>query len=375
MKLCNGCGFKLEQNQNFCPRCGMKIDYKEIKKGENDVDNVTKLKRKTSFGDVIRYIFGGLFCFSGILNLLIGNWFGFVIMLIGISLFPFVYRKYICKIIKNHNWLKALQIILPICLIFLLSGLAPSDDNSDLLFKTETSEEKVLRIVKGKLSPPYETITSFNINSETGNYDFKIMDNKSQLSAYACALDAQYLARLIVGTRNVGNVEYECAKNGKVFYYVSVENVGYISSDSVINNTKYYDSNHNAINTNIDTLKADALNDYKKACATYSYKDVLRNPADYKGKQAYWFGKIVQVVDKSAHSSTFRIDVTCEKYAYSSGYYCDDTIYVIYYGDQSFIEDDMVKMWGTMEGIQTYTTVLGASVTVPKFKAQHMELQ
>lgn len=380
MKYCSSCGSKLEQNQVFCPKCGMKIEDNETEKVENEIDDGTKAKRKTSFGDIIRYILGGLFCFSGISNLLDGDWLGITFILIGISLFPFIYRKYVCKIIRNYSWLKALQIILPICLIFFSIAVTLDDDengNSDSapVFKTETAEEKVLRIVKEKLSPTYETITSSNINSETGNYDFKIKEDKSQLSAYVCASDVQYLAKQVVGIEKVGNIEFECAKNGETFYYVSVENVGSISSDSINDNTKYYDANHNSVNTNIDTLKANVVDDYKKACATYNYKDVLRNPSDYKGKQAYWFGEIVQVVDKSTYSSTFRIDVTCEKYTYSSGYYCDDTIYVTYYGDQSFIEDDMVKMWGTMDGTQTYTTVLGASVTIPKFNAQYMELQ
>ena len=138
---------------------------------------------------------------------------------------------------------------------------------------------------------------------------------------------------------------------------------------------KYYDSNRKQVKTNIETLKANIVNDYKNSCAKLKYKDVLRNPSNYKGKKAYWFGKIVQVVDKSSYSSIFRIDVTCEKYSYSSGYFCDDTIYVIYRGEKSFIEDDMVKMWGTMDGTETYTTVLGASVTVPRFNAEYMELQ
>lgn len=54
---------------------------------------------------------------------------------------------------------------------------------------------------------------------------------------------------------------------------------------------------------------------------------------------------------------------------------CSDTVYVTYYGTDSFIEDDMVKMWGVMNGTETYTTILGASVTIPKFTAKYMELQ
>lgn len=202
MKYCSSCGSKLEQNQVFCPKCGMKIEDNETEKVENEIDDGTKVKRKTSFGDIIRYILGGLFCFSGISNLFLLDvyWLGITFILIGISLFPFIYRKYVCKIIRNYRWLKALQIILPICLIFFSIAVTLDDDengNSDSapVSKAETTEEKVLKIVKKKLSPIYETITSFNINSETGNYDFKIKEDKSQLSAYVCASDVQYLAK------------------------------------------------------------------------------------------------------------------------------------------------------------------------------------
>ena len=383
MKYCSSCGSKLEQNQAFCPNCGNKINDSETDIKENKISDEISSKRKTSFGDVVRYILGGLFFLGGISNLIQGKWYCIINFIFAFSWFPFIYRNLLCKFIYNGKLLRVLQIVLPIFIFILMMIVVPTDDtnlNSDnssnsnsSIFKNETAEEKALRTVKGKLYPEYETIISSDINPETGNYDFKIKEDKSQLSAYVCASDVQYLAKQVAGVEKVGNIE--CAKNGETFYYVSVENVGSISSDSVNDNTKYYDENHNSVNTNIDTLKANVVNDYKNACVTYSYKDVLRNPSDYKGKQAYWFGEIVQVVDKSTYSSTFRINVTCEKYTYSSGYYCDDTIYVTYYGDQSFIEDDMVKMWGTMDGTQTYTTVLGASVTIPKFNAQYMELQ
>lgn len=382
MIKCKNCGEELNNNSNkFCPNCGTKI-YDNNTSTDNDEFETEIIKRKTSVGDIIRYVFGGLFCLSGISNLVQGNLFGITIILIGVSLFPFVYREFFSKIIKNYRLLRVLQIIFPICLIIVSMAVTPAEDSYDYgnnnitpVFKNETPEEKALRTVKGKLYPAYETVISADINSETGNYDFKIKENKEQLSAYVCASDIQYLVKQVAGLEKVGSIEFECARNGETFYYVMVENVGSISSSSIDANTKYFDANHNVVNTNIETLKANVVSDYKKTCSSYKYKDVLRNPSDYKGKNAYWFGEIVQVVDKSLYSSTFRIDVTCEKYTYSSGYYCDDTIYVTYYGDQSFIEDDMVKMWGTMEGTQTYTTVLGASVTIPKFNAVYMELQ
>ena len=392
-KFCSGCGSKLEKVQAFCSNCGKKnvsseqeekknnnIETKQEIKTENTNDNLKESKKKkTSVGDVIRYIFGGLFCFSGVSALSQGDWLGITFLLVGLSLFPFIYRRYVCKIITNNNWLKALQIILPIFLIILSIAVTPEDDIDTANGGNEVSkgkdEKKVLQLVQRSLYSDYQEIIDMNINKETGNLDFKIKDTKQDLNAYTCALDMQEIAKQIAGVKKAGNVEFECINNGQAFYYVSVGNLGTLSVDTVNANTKYYDANHNAVNTNIDTLKANVISDYKNSCATYNYKDVLRNPSDYNGKKAYWFGKIIQVVDKSQKSSTFRIDVTCQKNQYLEGYFCDDTIYVTYYGEQSFIEDDMVKMWGSMDGTKSYTTVLGAGVTIPKFNAKYMELQ
>lgn len=394
-KFCSNCGSKLEIGQVFCSSCGKKVcepethenrgnsnieKQKEKKQGiVNDNLKENNSKKKTSVGDVIRYIFGGLFCFSGVSALSQGEWYGITFILVGISLFPFIYRKYVCKIITNSTWLKALQILLPICLIVFSISVTPTDEAEINNGGNEASKgkdaKKVLQLIQRSLYSDYQEIIDFGINQETGNLDFKIKDSKQDLNAYTCAMDMQEIAKQVAGVKKAGNIEFECVNKGQTFYYVSIENLEALSTDSVNENTKYYDANHNVVNTNIDTLKTNVVNDYKNSCATYNYKDVLRNPSDYSGKNAYWFGKIVQVVDKSQKSSTFRIDVTCEKNEYIEGYFCNDTVYVTYYGAQSFIEDDMVKMWGTMNGTQSYTTVLGASITIPKFNAKYMELQ
>ena len=80
-------------------------------------------------------------------------------------------------------------------------------------------------------------------------------------------------------------------------------------------------------------------------------------------------------MSKNSNASIFRVNVDCEKLYYSGEYLCSDTIYVVYYGSESFIEDDMVSMWGTMDGTQTYTSVLGSQITIPKFEAKYMELK
>ena len=130
----------------------------------------------------------------------------------------------------------------------------------------------------------------------------------------------------------------------------------------------YYDKYKDDWNSQLASIEESV---YKNSCGRYSYKDLLRNPSDYKGKKAYFFGQILQKVG----STQYRVGVDCSKYNYIAGYHCDNTIYVTYYGDASLIEDDMVELWGTMDGTQTYTTVMGASVTIPKLYAKYATLK
>ncbi len=129
----------------------------------------------------------------------------------------------------------------------------------------------------------------------------------------------------------------------------------------------YYDESKLKWNDRISKIEKDV---FKNSCRKYNYKDLLRNPSDYEGKNAYFFGEIIQKID----SSNYRVDVNCKKYSFSNDYYCDDTIYMTYSGDINLIEDDMIKVWGTMNGTQTYETVMGATVTIPKFAAKYVSI-
>lgn len=129
----------------------------------------------------------------------------------------------------------------------------------------------------------------------------------------------------------------------------------------------YYDKYKENWNSELSSVEEGI---YKNSCSNYSYKDLLRNPYDYQNKKAYFFGKILQKVS----NTQYRVGVDCSKYNYISGYHCDNTIYVNYYGNTSLIEDDMVNMWGTMDGNQSYTSVMGASITIPKLNAKYISI-
>lgn len=58
-------------------------------------------------------------------------------------------------------------------------------------------------------------------------------------------------------------------------------------------------------------------------------------------------------------------------------YSYDDTVYVTYTtkdSDSRVLEDDIITMYGELDGIETYTSVLGSNVSIPKFNAKYVEI-
>ena len=112
---------------------------------------------------------------------------------------------------------------------------------------------------------------------------------------------------------------------------------------------------------------------YKQSCKKYTYKDVARSPQDYDGKKAYFTGKVIQVLE-SGDKVALRVNVTKGDY----GIY-KDTLYVYYerksVDEQRILEDDIITMWGELDGLETYESVLGQSISIPKFNLQYYKIE
>lgn len=115
-----------------------------------------------------------------------------------------------------------------------------------------------------------------------------------------------------------------------------------------------------------------AKKDYIASCKTYKYKDIARNPDKYKGKRAKFKGEVVQVVE-GYFDTTLRVDVTKGKY----GIYTD-TMYVVYTPksttESRILEDDIITIYGELAGIETYETVMGSKVSIPRIDAEYITI-
>ena len=111
---------------------------------------------------------------------------------------------------------------------------------------------------------------------------------------------------------------------------------------------------------------------YMSKCKSISYNELARNPKKYEGQMVKFTGEVIQVQEAQSmwYYNVYRIDVTYKGY----GYY-DDTVYVTYDGygsEERILEDDIVTFYGEYQGLKTYETVMGSSVTIPHVEAKYI---
>ena len=112
--------------------------------------------------------------------------------------------------------------------------------------------------------------------------------------------------------------------------------------------------------------------EFKTTCEEFDYKDVARNPENYKNKNAIINGKVIQVSEGLLGSVTLRVATKESEYLG----YTDDVYLVTYKQVESnrILEDDMITIWGVCDGVTTYSSVLGGKITVPSVKMEYYEI-
>lgn len=112
--------------------------------------------------------------------------------------------------------------------------------------------------------------------------------------------------------------------------------------------------------------------EFKNNCKVVEYEDLARNPDKIKGQNVKITGEVIQVMQDYT-TTNIRVNITKSDYDFYT-----DTVYITYTpeaGEDKILEDDIITIWGTAQGDCTYTTVLGADVTLPLIEAKYIELQ
>lgn len=118
-------------------------------------------------------------------------------------------------------------------------------------------------------------------------------------------------------------------------------------------------------NSSSDVNKDDGLSekDFKAQCKEIEFNQVNKNADKYKGEKFKATGQIIQIMEDD-NGGQMRLAL---------GDYSSDVVYVTYEGNNKFVEDDYVTVYGYYDGEYTYESTIGASVTLPKIDAKYID--
>ncbi|MGG0845225.1 hypothetical protein [Peribacillus simplex] len=114
--------------------------------------------------------------------------------------------------------------------------------------------------------------------------------------------------------------------------------------------------------------EAQELKDKKDNAKEVRYGELEKNPDAFAGEFVKFQGEIVQIIEDGTQAD-IRLAVTKDSY----GYDFDDVVYVTYQGTTNFIEDDVITVYGTVQGGHTYESTAGYTITVPLIEAEILE--
>lgn len=103
-----------------------------------------------------------------------------------------------------------------------------------------------------------------------------------------------------------------------------------------------------------------------------SFDQLARNPDDYIGKKVKFTGEVLQV---SELGSEIQIRLATKESSW--GGYNDDVVYIFF--DKSLIksrilDNDIITIYGVAEGLHSYTTVMGAEITLPLIQVDKVDM-
>lgn len=106
---------------------------------------------------------------------------------------------------------------------------------------------------------------------------------------------------------------------------------------------------------------------WKKEYESIPYNELARNPDAYKGKKIEISGRVLQVSEGSSENQL--------RVATSGNY---DNVVMVGYNPKlvssRVLEDDRVTVYGTYVGIYSYTSVMGATISVPGVSAKSIKV-
>ncbi|MFF2501137.1 hypothetical protein [Peribacillus sp. NPDC058075] len=114
--------------------------------------------------------------------------------------------------------------------------------------------------------------------------------------------------------------------------------------------------------------EAQELKAKKDSAKVIRYGELEKNPDAFTGEFVKFQGEILQIIEDGTQAD-IRLAVTKGSY----GYDFNDVVYVTYQGTTTFIEEDVITVYGTVQGGHTYESTAGHTITLPLIEADIVE--
>jgi hypothetical protein len=114
------------------------------------------------------------------------------------------------------------------------------------------------------------------------------------------------------------------------------------------------------------TARAAERDQFIASTTTIPYNQLEKNPKRYKGTKVAYRGQIFQIQEDGG-STWMLLSVTDEGYGF-----WDDNVWVEYDGTIDGAEEDVITVYGTITGEQSYETQIGGETYVPKMHARYV---
>lgn len=119
--------------------------------------------------------------------------------------------------------------------------------------------------------------------------------------------------------------------------------------------------------TNTQTTQSTCTSDItslQNTATTIDFKQLNKNPDSFTGQTVMFTGKIVQIQESNGEGM-IRLSVTKDSYDWSFS----DIIYIDYQGHNDSVQDDVVTVYGVINGSHTYKSVASYNITIPGMTA------
>lgn len=118
----------------------------------------------------------------------------------------------------------------------------------------------------------------------------------------------------------------------------------------------------------LEKKKEQEIADFKAACQTYEYKILKKDAEKFIGERIKIRGNIMQIQE----SNTFTF-MLLQVTNLSHGIWTDN-VAIMYYGIVPAYEDDIITVFGEINGFYSYQSVSGWNITVPSLVGKYIEI-